>query len=170
MNLELRLAVLDDVPTLARAEREIAQTPGFLASRPNEIVDARFPARITDPLGRFLVAEVDGAIVGHGVLEPLSLAVTRHVVQLTLAVHLGWQGKGIGRALLTALLEWARAAPHVERVELRVRSGNTAAIALYEQLGFVEEGRLKNRIKLGPGQYVDDVCMGLEVAARHASN
>lgn len=163
MNLTIRQARLEDAGVLANAEREIARTPGFLASRPHEIVDARFPARITDPLGRFLVAEVDGAIVGHGLLEPLALEVTRHVVQLTLAVNLGWQGQGIGRALLTALLEWARAAPHVERVELRVRSGNAAAIALYEKLGFVEEGRLKNRIKLGPDQYVDDVCMGLAV-------
>ncbi|MBI5493860.1 MAG: GNAT family N-acetyltransferase [Deltaproteobacteria bacterium] len=165
MALKIRPATLQDAPALAATEREIARTPGLLASRPHELSDGKFAAKIAELAtaegGRYLVAEMDGAIVGHAMLDPLALEVTRHVVQLTLAVHPGWQGKGIGKALLTALLAWARAAPGVEKVELRARSGNAVALALYQKLGFVEEGRLQRRIRLGPGQYLDDIAMGL---------
>lgn len=152
---------------LARAERKIAHMPGLLASLPHELTEAKLAAKIaalTDaPRGRFLVAEHAGSIVAHGVLDPLQLEVTRHVVALTLVVHPGWQGQGIGHALLSALLEWARAAPEVEKVELRVRSGNERAMRLYRSLGFVEEGRMVKRIKLAAGTYLDDVSMGLWV-------
>jgi len=165
MPFNIRQARVEDAPTLASAEREIARTPGLLASRPHELLDAKFAAKVAELAaseeGRYLVAEQDGAIVGHAMFDPLALEVTRHVVALTIAVHPGWERKGVGKALLTALIEWARAAPRVEKAELRVRSGNLPAITLYEKMGFVEEGRMKKRIKIGPGQYLDDITMGL---------
>jgi ribosomal protein S18 acetylase RimI-like enzyme len=51
----------------------------------------------------------------------------------------------------------------VERIELRVRSSNTAAIELYRKLGFAEEGRFIRRLKIGPGTYLDDIAMALWV-------
>jgi RimJ/RimL family protein N-acetyltransferase len=59
-------------------------------------------------------------------------------------------------------IAWARNNPEVEKIELHVRSTNPAAIALYESLGFVHEGRKVRRIKLYDG-YADDLCMGLFV-------
>jgi len=111
----------------------------------------------------YLVAERDGAIVGHALLEPLALAVTAHVVRLTIAIHEGHQRQGVGRALMNALLAWARGDARVEKVELQVRSSNAAAIALYQSLGFVEEGRKTRRLKMGPHAYLDDVYMALWV-------
>jgi ribosomal protein S18 acetylase RimI-like enzyme len=87
----------------------------------------------------------------------------RHVVHLTLVVHPGWQGRGVGRALLTSLIEWARTAPAVEKIELNVRSSNTAAQTLYRKLGFTEIGRWRRRVRVAPGQYLDDVAMELVV-------
>ena len=118
--------------------------------------------------GNYLVAEHAGEIVGHALLEPLALAVTAHVVRLTIAVHEGHQGRGIGRALMHELLRWARADPRVDKVELQVRSSNARAIALYSSLGFVEEGRKTRRLKLGPGVYLDDIYMALWVGPEPA--
>ena len=59
-------------------------------------------------------------------------------------------------------IEWAQGSPEIERIELRVRSANPRALALYQSLGFTVEGELKERIKLTDG-YADDVCMGLFV-------
>ena len=70
-----------------------------------------------------------------------------------------WRGRGVGAALLEALLEWAAASPIIERVCLEVFATNDRAIRLYEKLGFVEEGRRQRDIKLGPGRYVDTVAM-----------
>src|SRR5690348_7582975 len=108
--LAIRRARIEDAPVLAHAERTIAATPGLLASQPEELTDERFATKIT-ALGRadngcFLVAEAQGQLVGHGMLDPLPLAAVRHVVHLTLVAHPGWQGRGVGRALLGSLIDW----------------------------------------------------------------
>ena len=165
--LTLRTARVEDAPILAQAERTIAATPGLLVSQPAEVTDERFAQKIAAldgaDNGHYLVAETAGQIVGHGMLDPLPLAAVRHVVHLTLAVHPGWQGLGVGRALLGRLIEWAKAAPAVEKIELNVRSSNTPAHALYLKMGFTEIGRWQRRVKLAPGQYVADVAMELLV-------
>ncbi|MCY0995355.1 N-acetyltransferase [Nannocystis sp. ILAH1] len=165
--LTIRNARPEDAPELAAAERVIARVPGRLAPRPEEIDDANILKMIVDlgahDCGIYLVAERGGAIVGQAHLEPLSLAVTAHVVRVTLAVHEGHQGQGVGRALMNELLRWARANPRVEKVELQVRSVNARAIGLYRSLGFVEEGRKTRRLKVGPNAYFDDIYMALWV-------
>jgi ribosomal protein S18 acetylase RimI-like enzyme len=64
---------------------------------------------------------------------------------------------------MNELLRWAQRNPRVEKVELHVRSSNEPAIALYRSLGFVEDRRKTRRLKLGPNEYVDDICMALWV-------
>jgi putative acetyltransferase len=165
--LTIRPARVEDAHVLAGTERAIAATPGFLVSQPSELTDERFAHKIAAlsaaDNGRYLVAEAEGQIVGHGLLDPLPFASVRHVVHLTLAVHPAWQGRGVGRALLGSLIEWARAAPAVEKIELHVRSSNRAAQALYRKLGFAEMGRWRHRVKIAPDQYLDDVAMELFV-------
>lgn len=162
----IRRARPEDAVELAAAERAIARVPGRLASRPDEIGDDALRATILEMERRggvFFVAEEAGALVGHAFLEPLSLAATSHVVRLTIAVHEGHQGRGVGRTLMLELLAWARESPHVEKIELQVRSSNERAIALYRSLGFLEEGRKTRRLKIAPGEYLDDVYMALWV-------
>lgn len=165
--LIIRCARIEDAPVLAQAERTIAATPGLLVSQPAELIDQRFAQKIAAlddaDNGRYLVAETAGQIVGHGMLDPLPLAAVRHVVHLTLAVHSGWQGRGVGRALLGQLIEWAKAAPAVEKIELNVRASNAAAHALYCSMGFTEIGRWRRRVKIAEGRYIDDVAMELLV-------
>lgn len=166
-NLQIRDARVEDAHTLAEAQRIIARTPGRLASVPSELKDEVFReriARLNDmEYGKFIVIEEDGEIVGHALLDPLKLAVTAHVVDLTIAVHEGFQKMGVGTKLLSHLIRWAQSNPKVERMELRVRAANTGAIALYKKLGFVEEGRMIKRLKIGPGSYLDDIVMALWV-------
>lgn len=165
--LTIRPARIEDAHALAQAEREIAATPGLLVSLPAELVDERFAQKIAALAaadnGHYLVAEAAGELVGHGMLDPLPLSAVRHVVHLTLAVHPGWQGKGVGRELLGRLITWARAAPAVEKIELNVRSSNAQAQALYRKLGFTEIGRWSRRVRIAEGCYVDDVAMELLV-------
>jgi putative acetyltransferase len=165
--ITIRPARIEDAPILAQAERTVAQEPGFLVSQPAELKDERFAQTIAAlghaDNGCYLVAEAAGQIIGHGMLNPLPLTATRHVVHLTLVVHPGWQGMGVGRELLGKLIEWAKGAPGIEKIELHVRSSNERAQALYRKMGFTEMGRWRRRIKVGPGQYLDDVAMELFV-------
>jgi putative acetyltransferase len=158
----IRTAVPTDAAALRDAEARTAATPGLLVARPWEIPVEVYEAKI-DALvarGRYVVAEVDGRPVGHALLEPLGdLIATSHVFHLTIVVHPGSTGQGIGSAMLGHLLEWAAQDGRVLKVELRVRSTNERAIALYRKFGFVEEGRFRQRLRLPDGTFVDDLAM-----------
>ncbi|TWU05534.1 GNAT family N-acetyltransferase [Stieleria varia] len=158
-------ARIEDAEILAQAEYDTAAAQeGLLAAMPGEIPVSAFRNKIQklSTGGLYIVVELDGLPVGHLFLEPLSLSSTRHVSQLTIVVHPGHTRKGYGRALMDYAIQWARESDLVEKIELRVRSTNPGAIALYESLGFIREGELWNRIKLETG-YAHDICMALFV-------
>ncbi len=168
MTIRIRQAKIEDAPILALAEQQIAKNPGELVSAPSELQPERFERTISSILsskkGQCFVAEIDNRIVGHALLEPLHLNAICHVAHLTLVVHLGWQRQGIGTLLLQRLITWAKEESNtIEKIELHVRSTNHRAISLYTKMGFHHEGRLKNRVKIGEGQYVDDILMALLV-------
>lgn len=160
--ITIRVAAPTDAHLLWDAERRTTMTPGLLVARPGEIPVEAFTAKIEALVsrGRYVVAELDDAVVGHAFLEPIApFAAVSHVFQLTIVVHPGHLGRGIGTALLEDLFSWARRDPRVQRIELRVRATNERAISLYRTFGFVEEGRFKERIALPDGTVVDDLAM-----------
>lgn len=82
-----------------------------------------------------------------------------HNAYLWLGVAPSERGQGIGEELIKAAFDWA--SQHgIERVELGVRGSNSSALALYEKMGFHEEGRKLRAIKLENG-YDDDIWMGI---------
>lgn len=166
-NFIIRDARIEDATVLAAAEREIAKTPGRLASRPHELKDNAFKEKITQlagsNTGKYVVLESNGKIIGHALLDPLQLEVTAHAVNLTLVIHEGFEGKGYGKALLFHLIQWAKSNPEIEKIMLHVRSSNKNAISLYEKMGFVVEGVRVKMIKLGPDSYLDNIAMALWV-------
>jgi len=79
--------------------------------------------------------EIDGRILAYGVM---SVAVGEsHILNLT--VDPGSQRQGIGARLMKHFLQLARR-HNADIVMLEVRPSNTAAIRLYEKLGFNEIG------------------------------
>ena len=60
-----------------------------------------------------------------------------------IAVHPDHRGKGLGQAVVMALVRHAKT-HHLANITLEVRASNTPAISLYRKLGFVEIGRRKN--------------------------
>jgi L-phenylalanine/L-methionine N-acetyltransferase len=106
-----------------------------------------------------LVAELDGVVAGNAGLHGSGThARRRHVMGLGISVALEHQGKGIGSALMAALMDYADNWAHVLRIELDVYTDNTRAIALYKNFGFVQEG-LHRAFALRDGQYVDAMSM-----------
>ncbi len=85
---------------------------------------------------RLVVAEGEGgALVGFAVYWMTA----GEVELLNVAVAPAQRRAGLGRLLVTHVVEAARAAA-AERVLLEVRAGNTAARRLYAALGFREQG------------------------------
>jgi GNAT superfamily N-acetyltransferase len=68
------------------------------------------------------------------------------------------QGRGIGRALLAALIDEARGPAALELLTLTVTLGNDRAVRLYESSGFVRFGTLARALKLGI-RYFDKIHM-----------
>ncbi|MBA3602371.1 MAG: GNAT family N-acetyltransferase [Parachlamydiaceae bacterium] len=61
------------------------------------------------------------------------------------------------------IIDWAKQSDTLEKIELNVRASNGRAIALYKKMGFIEEGRLKNRVKIDQSHYIDDGLKALSV-------
>jgi ribosomal protein S18 acetylase RimI-like enzyme len=110
-------------------------------------------------MGRYIVAEDNQRIIGHGLLDPMRLDALAHVFRLTIVVHPGFQNRGVGETLMRDLMNWAKQASHLQKIELLVRATNEGAIRLYSKLGFVEEERFRKRVHLVNGGFVDDLAM-----------
>ena len=86
-----------------------------------------------------LVAVVDGKAVGMIFLGRFENR-RSHVGSIGMAVHDAHAGRGVGTALLAAVVDLADNWLQVKRLELSVYADNARAIALYERFGFEREG------------------------------
>jgi GNAT superfamily N-acetyltransferase len=100
---------------------------------------------LADPASRFLIAELDGAVVGFARLHvgpaPDGVAAARPAEINRIYARQAWIGKGIGARLMQACLDEA-ARENCDVVWLSVWQRNPRAIAFYRQWGFVEAGTL----------------------------
>jgi ribosomal-protein-alanine N-acetyltransferase len=85
------------------------------------------------------VGEVAGDFAGYGIMS--TGANEAHILNLCVSPH--YQRHGLGRKLMSVLLAEAHQRD-VRDVFLEVRPSNTAALALYEQMGFNQVGARKN--------------------------
>jgi len=103
------------------------------------------------------VALVDGVVVGWCDIYRDSHPWAQHSGVLGMGVVAAQRGRGIGKRLIGAALDAASAA-NFHRVELEVFANNAVAIALYERVGFVLEGRRRDAYLL-PDGYCDLLVM-----------
>lgn len=106
-----------------------------------------------------LVAERDGKLLGSAGLHPGGMSLRRrHAMSLGISVIAAERRRGVGSALMEALLDYADNWAQVLRVELTVYADNERAIHLYERFGFEPEGLFK-AYGMRNGRYVDTVPM-----------
>jgi L-phenylalanine/L-methionine N-acetyltransferase len=105
-----------------------------------------------------LVAEVDGRVVAMLGLHVEATPRRRHCGSLGMAVHDGFQGQGVGTALLAAAINLADNWLGLHRLELEVYPDNAAGIRLYEKFGFAVEGTARD-FALRDGVFVDALMM-----------
>lgn len=155
--LIVRAACAEDVPALC----EMANEPGYRYGtlRP-PFQTLEFTRHWFDGLGGndvLVVAELDGRVVGSAGLHRQT-GRRSHAGLIGMGVRDGWQRRGIGTALLRALVDCADNWLDIRRLELTVYADNAPAIALYERFGFELEGRMRAH-SFRAGSYVDTLQM-----------
>jgi len=106
-----------------------------------------------------LVAEAAGEVVGNAGLHASSKSPRRrHAANIGMSVRDDWHGKGVGTALMRAIVDLADNWIGYRRLELTAYTDNAAALALYRKFGFDIEGTLRD-YSYRDGRYVDAYTM-----------
>ena len=160
--LSLRPTMLSDLDYVLTCETDAANLP-FIT--PWERTQHEGAVRFPD-FRHFIVeaggntsdtASRDGFVILQGCRNPHKSVELKRLVLQT-------KGQGLGRACVRALKRMAFRDLHAHRFWLDVKSLNTRALALYASEGFVEEGRLRESVRIFGGHadgYDTLVVMGL---------
>ena len=107
----------------------------------------------------YLVAEEDGRVVGYCYASLYrTRSAYRHTLEDSVYIRDGCAGRGLGRALLEALLERCSKGPWKQMIAVIGDSANHASIELHRSLGFREVGTLE-AVGFKFGRWVDSVFM-----------
>jgi ribosomal-protein-alanine N-acetyltransferase len=154
---QIRRCEREDVPDVIRINSE---------TLPEHYSDYFYYEILAEFPETFLVAELDGKIVGYLMcrieygfshLRRLGLARKGHVVSV--AVKEEHRGKGVGTMLMQASQE-AMVKKTATEAYLEVRVSNNEAIELYQRLGYRVTGRLEGYYKDGEGALLMATALG----------
>jgi phosphinothricin acetyltransferase len=107
----------------------------------------------------YLAADFGGTLVGYGYCAPYrSRSAYRYSLEDSVYVRGGSEGRGVGSALLGALIERCESLGYRQIIAVIGDSANLASINLHASYGFVRVGTLRSAgFKLG--RWVDSVLM-----------
>ena len=138
----------------------LAPSVDEMAKRRADVLSRNFP---------YLVAEADGKVAGFAYA---SLYRTRHAYRHTLEdsvyVHKEFAARGVGRALLEALIEGCEKAGARQLIAVIGDSANRGSIKLHAACGFKRTGTLK-AVGFKFGQWVDSVIMQRQIGGGAAA-
>lgn len=101
-------------------------------------------------------------MIGSSALFVDRLSWSAHVGDLRILLRPDWRGRGFGRLLVTENLALAVAAG-LEKVTVQMTLDQSAAIALFEELGFQPESVLRKHVKDRDGVAHDLALLSLDV-------
>ncbi|MGE8002472.1 N-acetyltransferase family protein [Lysinibacillus sp. NPDC093216] len=163
--IKIRVAYQEDAEALLEIQKEVLAEETYLITTIDEfqrtIDDQRewIQVKLANERETIFIAQYQEEVVGWLVFQSPQRKRLAHTGTFGMMVLNKYRGLGIGKLLIEKLLEWAGHNPYIEKISLGVFSTNERAIALYKKMGFIEEGRKINDIKLHDNEYIDDVLM-----------
>lgn len=135
--LFLRDATVEDLPQIARFFRAIVAA-GETYAYPEDLDDQGIADLwLEQPPGRCIVAvNAERVVLGSAKMGPNRPGRGAHVATASFMVAPEAQGQGVGRALGIEALRWARAEGYAGMQFNAVVETNTAAVHLWQSLGF----------------------------------
>ncbi len=161
----VRSAIEEDAKTLSDVRLQIdGETENLDREKGEAYIDEKgFKKIIKDDTestnNLFLVAEVNGKVVGFSRCEGNKLKRTSHRVEFGVGVLMEYWGYGIGKNFLKESVNWADS-NDISKITLSVLETNEKAIKLYKDYGFEVEGILKEDKLLSDGNYYNTILMG----------
>ena len=104
---------------------------------------------------------VNGVLVANTNIQGQTKARLKHTCAIGISVQKAFWGLGVGSALLTEVIERAKAGG-VKVVHLTVNADNERAISLYKKFGFELAGTHKGELFIN-GEYSDMLAMDLHL-------
>lgn len=106
------------------------------------------------------ICDLDNDIyLGHVGLYKINYRVGSAEFGIMIGDKTQW-GKGIGKEVLRFIINLAFFELNLRRIELSVLANNLKAIKLYESVGFIKEGTLR-QYQYKNGQYIDLIIMSI---------
>jgi GNAT superfamily N-acetyltransferase len=143
---------------LATIHEEKLLTLNRMTKLPSEEREREWLKKFDGGKGFGMVARIEDRIVGflHAeILQPKEMSVN---CEFGLSILADYRRQGIGSYLIQQAEDWAWA-KGAFRMELGVYSNNAGGIQLYEKLGYHEDGRRVNAVKLWNGELADIIHM-----------
>jgi phosphinothricin acetyltransferase len=140
-------------------------TASFDTEAPDEAFWRGKVERVLERGWPFIVSEQEGTVVGHAYATQFrDRAAYAHTCENSIYVAGGMRGQGVGRLLLGALVEAARAADFEQMIAV-IGGGEPGSVALHERLGFVHAGRMR-KVGFKFGRKLDTVYMQKDLTIR----
>jgi L-amino acid N-acyltransferase YncA len=162
MTVAIRPAKTSDIPAITRIYAYAVEhgTASFELNAPDEVEIARRMSDLTGKGYPYLAGEIDGALAGYAYAGPYrARPAYRLTVEDSVYIAPATHRRGIGRALLAALIEAAAARGFRQMIAVIGDSTRQAAsIGLHEALGFRHVGILQD-VGFKHGRWLDSVLM-----------
>jgi ribosomal protein S18 acetylase RimI-like enzyme len=96
-------------------------------------------------------------LLAYILISPNSWANKKHIVNMSdFAVAKESRRKGVGKKLVSEVINIVKQMPNVEQIQLFVNSDNTGAINFYDKFGFTRVATIPNSVKNPDGTYQDE--------------
>jgi L-amino acid N-acyltransferase YncA len=162
MTVAIRPAVTSDIPAITRIYAHAVEhgTASFELNAPDESEIARRMSDLTGKGYPYLAGEIEGALVGYAYAGPYrARPAYRLTVEDSVYIASDRHRRGIGRALLAALIEATATRGFWQMIAVIGDSGNQAgSIGLHEALGFRHVGILQD-VGFKHSRWLDSVLM-----------
>ncbi|HMH51945.1 MAG TPA: arsinothricin resistance N-acetyltransferase ArsN1 family A [Candidatus Acidoferrum sp.] len=158
--LRVRAATADDADAVCRIYNQgIEDRVATLETEPRTPDERLQWLTARGPRHPVIIAEdADGAVLGWGSLNVFNPRdAYRFVADFSIYVERGARGRGVGRAMLTRLIELGREHGY-HKLVLSAFPTNASGMALYTRLGFRTVGVYKEQGRLD-GRWVDTIIM-----------
>ncbi|MGX7048682.1 spermidine N1-acetyltransferase [Lactococcus piscium] len=158
--MKIRPLERNDLPFIHQLDNH-KMTMALWFEEPYESIDeltSLYDKHIHDNTERRFVIDLDGEFAG--VIELVEIDYIHRTTEIQIIVRKAYQGQGLAKKAIRKGLDYAFNMLNMHKVYLYVDVDNQVGIHIYEGVGFVKEGMMRQQFYAN-GAYHDSLFMGI---------